>query len=1067
MPKRYLFSLIVLTCLFWAAQTRSQSPTEPIPSRWVDSFHDFALSKADPRGAENANIPLQIRKADFTSPLFEKGSSRICIIVTENIASELPRQLERFQADLFQSGYSSILMIFQQGDAKGLRQFLIQLYQDNQSLQGAILMGDLPYIMFEMNQDWGAPYSYPDYERFPCDLFYMDMDGIWTDSKDDGRVKPDNGFYDTIADPLDLEIWISRVRVDNLISLGEEINLLQTYLEQNHQMRQRDRNNARALAYIDDQWEHYGIDDKSNLAQLYTADLVELVNEPESTTADDYKHHQLEQSFEFIHVRSHGSAYSHSFEEQNRSQIRAVSANDYWQADPTALFYSFFVCSAANFGMNNYLLGNITFNPDFPALVSWGSTKVGGMWNDGPFYERLAEGKPIGQAFIYWFNQMSLAQPDKTPRWWYGMSLLGDASVHPQSISHLALEHSIDSPSCQDFDIVDIDKDDRLDLILYSDTGISILHATAENYNVYTTALPGLVKQSWSDLDLDGNADLAGIDSEGHITVWRNAGLANDTWSFDRLWHKHHTSNGIDLSWVDVDQNGTPDLFYSLEQGKNVFVLNKNISSDGIWQTESHAIKDVTSPLLGHRWLDFNADGKIDLLTNQSRSNPAIVLFDGTSIQVEQLGNASLIFADPPAAFFNLYDWNRDNLLDFYWLPTQNNPLTIADGANKSLREWNIDAGHGQFLADEQLTQYFYTKNNYLYSKELAQNITTEWGAFSASQWQIFDIDGDNRLEIFGIDEQNTGGMLIYELNHPSLIDPPMPHNLDMSWSGSKIRLLWESLDSRGASKFRVRAAKKPENNIILDQIFEFPNRPFPFLYAIEIARVWQKGSYFWTVQAIGEHGEKSDFAPSKQFEIAEQPMVTLQIKLYLQGLYKNGTMQSAYYHKNLLPATEGTHLDENIVDWIRLELHKSPESPAMYSQDYLLNNQGYLIDPQTGKDLLHVNIPEGYYYLSLNHRNHLAISTQDPVQLLVNHEMRLDFTTDQSLLKDTNVTSMENEQILIRAGDLDQNRRIDKDDLRLLIDSMKTNRKGYLSADIDGDGWITAADLVILNNLQ
>ncbi|MBD3378687.1 hypothetical protein GF406_26910 [candidate division KSB1 bacterium] len=1067
MQKRYPLILVVLTSLFWVAQTRSQSPTEPLPSRWIDSNYDFSLSKADPRGAGNANIPLQIRKADFTSSLFETGSSRICIIVTENIASELTQELQRFQADLFQTGYSSTLLSFQKGDAQGLRQFLIQLYQESQSLQGAILMGDLPYIMFEMNQNWGAPYGYPGYERFPCDLFYMDMDGIWTDSKDDGRVKPDNGFYDTIADPLDLEIWVSRVRVDNLISLGEEIELLQHFLDQNHRMRHRNRDNARALAYIDDQWEHYGTDDKSNLAQLYAPNRIDLVHEPESTTAADYKHNQLEQSFELIHVRSHGSAYSHSFEEQNRSQIKAVSANDYLQADPTALFYSFFVCSAANFGMNNYLLGNITFNPDFPALVSWGSTKVGGMWNEGPFYEQLAEGKPIGQAFIHWFNQMSLAQPDKAPRWWYGMTLLGDASVHPQSISHLALEHSIDSLSCQDFDIIDIDQDDRLDLILYSESGVTILHATADHYHVYRTTLPGLEQWSWSDLDLDNDADLAGIDSKGHIIVWRNSGISNDTWLFEPLWDTQPTSKGADVSWYDVDQNGNPDLFYSLENGQNVFMLNKNSSPDGLWQCESHMITDVTNPLLGHHWLDFNADGKIDLLANQSRSNPTIVLYDGISIHFEQLGKASQILTDPPSAFFNLYDWNRDNTLDFYWLPTQDTDLTIADGTYRIPQELDIDAGLGQFLADDHLTQYFYTKNENLYSIELTKNITTEWGAFAASQWQIFDIDGDNRLEITGIHDKDTGGVLIYELNHPKLIDPPLPHNLDMSWSGSKVKLSWESRAPQRATKFRVRVGKSPENKIIFDQTFEFPNRLSPLSYAIEIARHWQKGSYYWSVQAIGAHGEKSDFTPSEFFEIKEQPMVKLQIKLFLQGLYKEGSMQSVYYHQNLLPVKEGANLDENIVDWIRLELRKTPDSPAIYSQDYLFNSQGLLIDPQTGKGLLNLNIPEGFYYLSLKHRNHLAISTRDPIQLEVREKTLLDFSTDQSLLSDPGITSMENGQILIRAGDLDQNSQINQVDISILIESMKTNKKGYLTADIDGDGWITAADLVIINNLQ
>ena len=69
------------------------------------------------------------------------------------------------------------------------------------------------------------------------------------------------------------------------------------------------------------------------------------------------------------------------------------------------------------------------FNTNRCGLLSWGSTKTGGMWNDSAFYTALSGGSCFGQSFVTWFNANRTYSG--APKWWYGMVFLGDASLKP------------------------------------------------------------------------------------------------------------------------------------------------------------------------------------------------------------------------------------------------------------------------------------------------------------------------------------------------------------------------------------------------------------------------------------------------------------------------------------------------------------------------------------------------------------------------------------------------------------------------------------------------------------
>lgn len=327
-------------------------------------------------------------------------------------------------------GFSNTVITIS-GNAEYLRNTLIALYNEPESLVGAVLIGELPYVIYEMNQDWG---SGTEYEDFACDLYFMDMDGEWLDELNDGEVQPDNGKLDTWVDGNDIEIWVSRMRADNLTTLGSETDLLNGYFSRNHALRINLLNSSLVgLVYNDDDWESLAVGDTDNLELVFEYGNVITVSAPEATTAGDYINQRLTANYHLDLIRSHGSPAGHGFYRNGGAYFDWVFTDDYVLSDPAAVFFSLYVCSGCDYATPNYLGGAIVFNPEANGLLAWGSTKTGGMWLDVYLYGQLAAGQPVGEAFKYWFNYVG--NRSYAPEWWYGMVLIGDASLASASVT--------------------------------------------------------------------------------------------------------------------------------------------------------------------------------------------------------------------------------------------------------------------------------------------------------------------------------------------------------------------------------------------------------------------------------------------------------------------------------------------------------------------------------------------------------------------------------------------------------------------------------------------------------
>jgi len=429
-PHNPVFAGMVASVAIWIGTAFDGLGQQPMPSRWWS-----------PSQPERPHLELPSYEGPFVmdevpaDPVVvpAAASNRICVVVEDALYASISSGISQLSEDLKAAGHSTAIYRFTSGNAQNLRSYLAARYNEAASLDGAILIGNLPYVVYELLQNWGGA---DEYEDFACDIFYMDLNGTWRDT----NATPPfvQGKLDTWTGDKAIEIWVSRIRVDNLGRLGSPDQVVNAYLTKNHAYRVRNwKSSVKALSYNDDDWANLGPSDRDAIDTVYP-ETTAMVNGTNETTMADYRDHRLPQSFELISTRSHGSPGGHGYIQHNPSQYVFFDATNYVSMTPNSQFYSFFVCSGADYSAANNLAGLAVFSTNRSGLLAWGSTKTGGMWNDDSFYGALAGRESFGRAFRTWFN--TNRQAGWAPQWWYGMVLIGDASLHPSP--HVAPLHT-------------------------------------------------------------------------------------------------------------------------------------------------------------------------------------------------------------------------------------------------------------------------------------------------------------------------------------------------------------------------------------------------------------------------------------------------------------------------------------------------------------------------------------------------------------------------------------------------------------------------------------------------
>jgi hypothetical protein len=372
-----------------------------------------------------------------------KGDTPVCIVINNLLHFAIQSSFSVFISDLENDGYSvSVYTAFNNGDEVGLKDILISEW-NSRGIEGAILIGDLPVAWYEMTV-W-------DYEEFPIDLFFMDLDGRWFDHDFDGLY----GGHDDGSGDVEADIWVGRLLAVNLTDHGaSEVPMMTNYLDKNHRYRTGElRLQDKALAYIDNDWCMYGWENEVALAHPYT----DGVTDEYETNREDYIQRVRESTdnqYENMLICSHSSPWAHYLYWGTGPYEYSLFHNyEIEQIDVQVHFYNLFACSNSRFveedDMGSWYIFQSTYG-----LVSLGSTKTGSMLCFYDYYEPLGNGATFGEAFLSWcINDIETCAGVESRPWFYGMTLAGDPTLR---LSRFMSDNTGDANSDGAIDIGDV-----------------------------------------------------------------------------------------------------------------------------------------------------------------------------------------------------------------------------------------------------------------------------------------------------------------------------------------------------------------------------------------------------------------------------------------------------------------------------------------------------------------------------------------------------------------------------------------------------------------------------------
>lgn len=369
-----------------------------------------------PNNSFTHELKLHFTPVDNQTPYF-------LILTRSNLYDSLTNEIKTYAEDVHSIyGYGIYLETSDNASPEQLKSIILY-YQIN--LCGVLFIGDLGECMFETDND----HNKYGYKKWPCDLFFMDLDGTWTDSDN-------NGIYDLHTGNAGPDIYMARLSAVGMESIGSEINLIRNQLQKSHDYWWKTSYHGynTVLNYIEKSWyKDFKSSEISTVFSSGTVDDIRYTGPKSLCSPFDYLQRLNNANYGFTQLAAHSVPNKHAFTKGDLYcySIRNNHSNNY--------AYNLYCCSACNWMAANsdgYLGGAYLFNQG-KTLTVIGTTKSGGMRNCHYFYSRFPSNN-IGDAFIGWWNQMYGNSHSNIAIYWsYGMTILGDPTIN--------LRHSVSS----------------------------------------------------------------------------------------------------------------------------------------------------------------------------------------------------------------------------------------------------------------------------------------------------------------------------------------------------------------------------------------------------------------------------------------------------------------------------------------------------------------------------------------------------------------------------------------------------------------------------------------------
>jgi hypothetical protein len=401
----------------------------------------------------------------------------IHLVVEQRLMEPLAASITQLTTDLQAEGYEVTIDGALAADAspQTIRSELQQRWRDTRHLRGAILIGELGAPLYNVVPQQGDPY----WHDHLVDLYYMDLDGAWSDSDGNGVLDTHRAFGGGLPMralswlaarlPLGLdrrapEIWVSRIRAGTLEPLGDELALYRDYFARNHAYRTGGQASAPKRAFLSAAGARFSTSGwGARPRQLYddveiqecttpaAEPLRRLLQDPRGWALGIVGSFSGPQVHKF-HVYEGGGFDEEWFDTREGHRLIAqysllehtpwdVTSREIAKLAPHVLFYQILSSETGRHDQTGYLGGAYLF-------FGWGLAVIAGTQHSGAvgvpmLYDELEQGLAIGDAWrdaLTWsirnsgpsleFQWCDRTEPYDPAPDVYKAVLLGDGTLH-------------------------------------------------------------------------------------------------------------------------------------------------------------------------------------------------------------------------------------------------------------------------------------------------------------------------------------------------------------------------------------------------------------------------------------------------------------------------------------------------------------------------------------------------------------------------------------------------------------------------------------------------------------
>ncbi len=381
----------------------------------------------------------------FTRP--DTTKQEFLIIAEHSICDTLTNELRTYSEDVHAIyGYGIYLVSVENSYAYPLRELIKSYKENNNKLCGVLLVGDVGEAWYETAHDHGDSYA-----RWPCDLYFMDLDGTWIDSDNDT-------IFDGHTGNQNPDIFVARLSAVGMSGLGSESTLIRRQLSKSHDFWWKSSfqsSNDTALNYVCEGLSGPSAHSLDSVFPSHNVIDIRYGSLPCPSPAD-FLSRLNSSNYGFTNLSCHSSTTSHEIT-TNQPWVQVSEIINNSSGNYAITLNCCYACCWKS-SQKVYIGGAHLFNLGKTMAVI-GSTKKCSFGNMHLLYNRFPNCN-LGMAYLEWWKDSHLEEHCIYDVYGdYGHTLLGDPTIN--------FRHSVGNYCVNDLVLTAFPQDNQSNLVLF------------------------------------------------------------------------------------------------------------------------------------------------------------------------------------------------------------------------------------------------------------------------------------------------------------------------------------------------------------------------------------------------------------------------------------------------------------------------------------------------------------------------------------------------------------------------------------------------------------------------